>query len=269
MNNAVECAIARMWEGYSEPLSLADIAKSAILSRFHFSRVFREATGISPGRFLSAIRIYEAKRMLVSTPLSVTEISLAVGYNSLGSFTNRFTESVGVSPTRFWRIWRGGLRDVREQPAGSSALHGTVAGLVEMPPGYATARVYLGAFRTPIIQCQPLSCATIEAEPGAATPFRLELVPPGEWFVRAVAVADSAEPEPWGRRTLLVGGRNPVTVIAGARSQIDVALRPRRSTDLPILYAVPDLEPGDITCAAEPALPAAAFAARASSRRAS
>src|SRR5260370_23685096 len=109
MNSAVERAIASIWERYNEPLSLAEIAKSAILSRFHFSRVFREATGVSPGRFLSAVRIYEAKRMLVSTSLSVTEISLAVGYNSLGPFTNPFTDIVGVSPTRPRPLWRAGV----------------------------------------------------------------------------------------------------------------------------------------------------------------
>src|SRR5215475_14067739 len=110
MFSPVESAISRMWESYGEPLSLSDIAKSAILSRFHFCRVFREATGVSPGRFLSPVRIYQAKRLLVSTSLSVTDISLAVGYNSLGSFTNRFTESVGASPTRFRRMWGEGIR---------------------------------------------------------------------------------------------------------------------------------------------------------------
>jgi AraC family transcriptional regulator len=249
MNSAVECAIARMWEGYSEPLSLADIAKSAILSRFHFSRVFREATGVSPGRFLSAVRIYEAKRMLASTPLSVTDISLAVGYNSLGSFTNRFTESVGLSPTRFRRMWRSGMRAAPGQAPRPSALDGAVTGSVCLPAGYAKARVYLGAFKTPIVQCQPLSSAVVEPVRDRSASFRLANVPPGEWFISAVAVADSADLEPWTCRTLLVGGQNSVTVTAGAVSKTDVMLRPRRPTDLPILFAVPDLEPRATACA--------------------
>src|SRR5712671_1010922 len=103
MNSAVERAIKCIWERYDEPLSLADIACSAILSRFHFSRIFKDATGVSPGRFLSAVRIYQAKRMLLNTRMNVTDISFAVGYNSLGSFTNHFTASVGVSPGRFRR----------------------------------------------------------------------------------------------------------------------------------------------------------------------
>ncbi len=253
MDSPVESAIARMWESYSEPLSLTDIAKSAILSRFHFSRVFRGATGVSPGRFLSAIRIYQAKRMLVSTTLSVTDISLAVGYNSLGSFTNRFTESVGVSPTRFRRLWGAGVPELPGPVPDPSSQPGAVVGTIALPPGYASARVYIGAFTTPIIQCQPLARAIVQVAPGPAAPYLLSGVQPGEWFVRAVAVADSADPEPWTRRSLLIGGQGSVTVTAGAVSETDVTLRPRCFTDLPILYAVPDLDP--VGMPGEPAEP--------------
>lgn len=255
MYSPVDNAIARMWEGYSEPLSLADIAKSAILSRFHFCRVFREATGVTPGRFLSAVRIYQAKRMLVSTSLSVTEISLAVGYNSLGSFTNRFTESVGASPSRFRRIWRQGIAEpCRPVPAPS----GTVAGHVTLPDEFAAARVFIGAFGTPIVQRRPPAWTIVDARPGDPVPYRLPAVPAGEWFIRAVATADSAEREPWTRRSLLVGGQGSVVVTEGLMVSTDLGLRPRRPADLPILFAVPDLErhdighPGDPAAAARP-----------------
>ena len=145
MFSPVESAIASIWESYGEPLSLSDIAKSAILSRFHFCRVFTEATGVSPGRYLSAVRIYQAKRLLVSTSLSVTDISLAIGYNSLGSFTNRFTESVGASPTRFRRMWGEGIHadpdpaPVEQAPA-SSWPNGTVTD--PCPPTSRDLRVH-------------------------------------------------------------------------------------------------------------------------------
>jgi AraC family transcriptional regulator len=249
MNNAVECAIVRMWEGYSEPLSLADIAKSAILSRFHFSRVFRAATGVSPGRFLSAVRIYEAKRMLASTTLSVTEISLAVGYNSLGSFTNRFTDSVGVSPSRFRRMWQHAgpalpLRAAQPVPD-APAEGGRVTGSVELPPGYARARVYVGAFSTPIVQCQPPSWTMVTVYPGAPVSYQLADVPAGEWHIRAVAVADSDDPEPWTRRSLMLGGHGSITMTAEGDIESTVVLRPRCRTDLPILLAIPELNPAE------------------------
>lgn len=256
MKSPIELAIVHMRESYSEPLSLADIARSAMLSRFHFSRVFREATGVSPGRFLSAVRIYEAKRMLASTSLSVTDISLAVGYNSLGSFTNRFTESVGLSPSRFRRLWHSPVRSAPEpSPSRRAALaqpapqpQGCVAGRVELPSRYSAAWVYLGAFTTPIVQGRPAASVILQACPGRPTSYRLAGIPAGEWYIRAVAVADSSEPEPWTHRSLLVGGHGSVTVTPGAVSPAVVALRPRRLTDLPILFAVPDLEPVGAEC---------------------
>lgn len=247
MFSPVESAIARIWESYGEPLSLSDIAKSAILSRFHFCRVFTEATGVSPGRYLSAVRIYQAKRLLASTSLSVTEISLVIGYNSLGSFTNRFTQSVGASPTRYRRMWAEGIHaDAGPAPAervpARSSSTGTVTGLVDLPPDYEASRVYLGAFETPIVQRKPSSWTIVDVRSACPASYQLANIPPGEWFIRAVAESDSADPEPWTRRSLLVGGQGSVTVTAGAVSEIDITLRPRRQTDLPILFAVPGLE---------------------------
>ncbi len=241
MNSPVESAIAHMWERYSEPLSLADIARSAILSRFHFCRVFREATGVSPGRFLSAVRIWQARRLLASTTMSVTEISLAVGYNSLGSFTNHFTDSVGISPSRFRRIWAEGIREVPAPAAADDAGAGTVAGLVELPPGYASARVYVGVFPTPLIQRRPFAWDIIDVTADSPASYSLGNIPPGSWYVKAVAEADSSDPEPWTRRSLLVGGQGLVAVTAGSVSHMDIMLRARRPTDLPILFAVPNL----------------------------
>ena len=258
MFSPVESAIARIWESYGEPLSLSDIAKSAILSRFHFCRVFRQATGVSPGRFLSAVRIYQAKRLLVSTSLSVTDISLAVGYNSLGSFTNRFTDSVGASPTRFRRMWGEGIHVDRDPAPAAQAPDpqspcGIVTGVLDLPPEYASARVYLGAFETPIIQRRPMSWMILDTRSASPDSYQLGNIPPGEWFIRAVAEADSADPEPWTRRSLLVGGQGSVTVTASAVSKVDIALRPRCPTDLPILFAVPDLERQELLRADGPA----------------
>lgn len=263
MNNAVERAIGFICERYSEPLSLADIADSAILSRFHFCRIFRDATGVTPGRFLSAIRIYQAKRMLLNTGMNVTDIAFAVGYNSLGSFSNHFTDSVGVSPGRFRRISRSeGFKTPR--PPRASSSQATVTGQITLPRGYARARVYVGAFDTPIVQRQPASSTTVDA-PASDQPssYRLEEVPTGKWFVRAVAVADNADPEPWTRRTLLVGGTGQVSVASGAAISAGFELRHRLPTDLPILLALPNLDSEFQGAASYPA----EFAAAASAMR--
>src|SRR5207237_652416 len=80
---------------------LAELADSACMSAFHFSRVFSAVTGISPARFLAALRMAAAKRLLLASERRITEICMDVGYNSLGTFTTLFNEFVGIAPTRF------------------------------------------------------------------------------------------------------------------------------------------------------------------------
>jgi AraC family transcriptional regulator len=243
MNTAVEQAIRFMCESYEEPLSLGDIADKAIMSRFHFCRLFKQHTGVTPGRFLSAVRIYQAKRMLLTTSMSITEIAFAVGYNSLGSFSNHFADSVGVSPGRFRRIVRDGDFQPGDRSAYPCLADGCVSGEITFPDGYRQGRVYVGAFDSPIVQRRPARAALLDLD-AMDTPaaFRLERVPVGTWFISAVAVADTTDPEPWTRTTLLIGGFEPVEVTAGAELAANVAMRPRCPTDLPILLALPDLE---------------------------
>jgi hypothetical protein len=121
-----------------------------------------------------------------------------------------------------------------------------VTGAVSLPAEYRPARVYVGVFQTPIIQGRPLSWTIVQTNQGEPARYSLTGVPPGEWFVRAVTAADSTDPEPWTRRCLLVGGQGPVLVSDSAATIIDIVMRPRLRTDLPILFAVPDLEPHDI-----------------------
>jgi AraC-like DNA-binding protein len=243
MNDAVERAIKCIWDRYGEPLTLSDIAQSAILSKFHFCRVFSEETGVSPGRFLSAVRIYQAKRLLVTTPMHVTDIAFAVGYNSLGSFCNHFADSVGIAPGRFRRVSLDGGFEPPEPSPIPSIHRGAVSGTISLPEDYAAARVYVGAFPTAIVQRRPASASVVDIDAlGRARPYRLEGLPPGFWFIHAVGVADSVDPEPWTRRALVIGSHARIPVKGGAATRAALSLRPRRPTDLPILLAFPDLE---------------------------
>src|SRR6266705_3561585 len=95
---AVERAIQAMHTHLHEVLTLEDLASVACLSPSHFHRVFCRLIGIPPGEFLSALRFQAARRLLLTTSLSVTDICFEVVYNSVGSFTSRFTQLVGLSP---------------------------------------------------------------------------------------------------------------------------------------------------------------------------
>jgi AraC-like DNA-binding protein len=88
---------------FAEPLDLGDLAAAAGFSRYHFARSFKEAFGETPGAYLSRRRVERAKDLLRSANLTVTEICMVVGFSSLGSFSSRFTELVGMSPSTYRR----------------------------------------------------------------------------------------------------------------------------------------------------------------------
>jgi AraC-like DNA-binding protein len=86
---------------YSEPLDVDDLARAAGLSRAHFSREFQRAFGESPHAYLLTRRLERAAALLRSTDHSVLDICLAVGLQSVGSFTTTFTRTYGLSPTAY------------------------------------------------------------------------------------------------------------------------------------------------------------------------
>src|SRR5919107_6035649 len=88
---------------YAEPLDVAAIAHAAHASPAHFSRSFKAAFGETPHQYLLTRRIERAKHLLSYTSLSVTEVSLEVGCQSLGSFSAAFRRLVGASPRSYPR----------------------------------------------------------------------------------------------------------------------------------------------------------------------
>lgn len=90
-------------ENALEPVSLADAARFAGYSPFHFQRRFIEVFGESPQEMRTRIRLEEAKRLLRVSQLSVTEICYEIGYGSLGSFSSMFTDRTGCAPSEFRR----------------------------------------------------------------------------------------------------------------------------------------------------------------------
>ena len=88
---------------YAQPLNVDALARDAHMSAGHFSRAFRQAYGESPYSYLMTRRIERAMALLRSGDLSVTEVSIEVGSASLGTFSSRFTELVGMPPSAYRR----------------------------------------------------------------------------------------------------------------------------------------------------------------------
>jgi AraC-like DNA-binding protein len=88
---------------YAQPLDVEELARGAHMSAGHFSREFRRAYGESPYSYLMTRRIERAMALLRCGDLNVTEVCFAVGCSSLGTFSSRFTELVGMSPSAYRR----------------------------------------------------------------------------------------------------------------------------------------------------------------------
>lgn len=90
---------------FAEPLTLDQLAAVAMLSKYHFLRLFKVVYGQTPAAYLSERRVERAQDLLRSTNLTVTEVCHAVGFSSLGSFSSRFAEISGETPSAFQARW--------------------------------------------------------------------------------------------------------------------------------------------------------------------
>lgn len=230
-----------------EALTVRDLAGFAYLSPFHFIRVFRQITGSAPADFRAALRLEAAKRLLLTTPLDVMEVCQAVGYQSLGTFTTRFTQLVGLPPGRL-RERALALDIPRAAPfetehAGTATetgavIRGSITG-VDVVPG----PLFVGLFPDPIAQGHPIAGALLPA-PG---PYVLTGVPDGCYYLWAAALPWSGSPLayllPDDDARLRIGrSAGPLSVRRGQVSgERDLALRPRQPTDPPLVVALPAL----------------------------
>ena len=261
MRSDIEAVVGYMYERYSEPISLADMAGVARLSQFHFSRTFLTATGVTPGRFLSAVRLDQAKTLLLSTTDTVTDISYRVGYNSVGTFTTRFTRSVGIPPVQYRRT-SGQINGIPGLDRAASTTcpqmtidsfgsrggrwlgspsAGAVDGRLSVPYGQQPIRVYVGIFDNAIAQGQLVAGAVLEGSTG----FKLPSVPEGEWYALAVGAVGTPVSQ-WTRGPVtsawMVAREGPVKVIGGQELELHLTMRKARPTDPPILLALPKLD---------------------------
>ena len=91
----------RIDRDYREEIGIAALAGGAGYSREHFIRAFRAAYGETPGRYRTRRRVERARELLRSVNLTVTEVCYLVGFSSVGTFSTRFSELTGMSPTRY------------------------------------------------------------------------------------------------------------------------------------------------------------------------
>ncbi len=241
---AVERAIQTMQTHLHELLTLEDLASVACLSPSHFHRVFCRLIGIPPGEFLAALRFQMARRLLLTTSLSVTDICFEVGYTSTGSFTSRFTHLVGLSP----RLLRQRAHTFEPPPAEPVECCPTTSSCLPMKhalqgwisaPATFRGTIYVGLFNGPIPQGRPVRCTTLSS-PGW---YRLHDVPDGVYHLRAAAFPVAADLHSSllpGEKLLLGNNASPLVIRHGQVSgDPDLVLHPPQLTDPPLVMGLP------------------------------
>jgi AraC family transcriptional regulator len=254
---AVLQAVATIHERYAEQLTLERLASEVYASPLDFGRMFAGETGLTPSQFLTAMRLFEAKRLLLTTPLSIAEIVRAVGYAGVDSFTSHFSKLVGMSPSQYRdpavgemlvavapRLSRmPSVQDLSRpgSACGSGAGSGSVTARVSLPRTVSTAKVLVGLFAEPVPQSGPIVFAGLP-EVRSGDRVTLPEVPPGRWYLIAVAEhgdIDHSGSEQDAPAQLSVGIRfAPITMSPHGHAIVLAGLRTPRPTDAPVAFTL-------------------------------
>jgi AraC-like DNA-binding protein len=244
---AIERVVDTIQHRLDEPMTLRQMARIALMSPYHFNRVFRGMTGLPPRRFLTALRIEAAKRLLLQTDMSVTSVCFEVGYESLGSFITRFSQQVGTSPRALRQLARetttwvapGAASTASDHPgwpghADEEGVRGRIVA-AEDRPGF----VFFGLFAGDAPHGRPIRCGCRRG-PGE---FVLNPVPDGRWHLFAASFPDTTGLTkyllPDMGETFVAEGAEPVCVVEGrCDTWCELTLRRARPTDPPILAAL-------------------------------
>lgn len=242
---SVERVIAAMRSQLDQPMTLQQMARIGYASPYHFNRTFRQITGVPPSQFLYALRLDAAKRMLTETQKKVIDICYEVGYRSVGTFTRRFADVLGVSPVRFRK-----LTDSRAIPLpypqmdgqmdGSTSRHTlpgpAVTGYIAAPSHFRGV-VAVGLFTTRIPQGKPVSCSLIK-DGGV---YHLEGAPEGDFYLFAVGLKDPADASVYFNygAAMRAGGQHVRITRNSIQGLTSLQLRPPSPFDPPLLLMLP------------------------------
>jgi AraC family transcriptional regulator len=235
----------------SASFTLDQFAEIASFSAYHFARLFRQVVGIPPGEFHAALRYQYAKHLLLKTDLSITDICFEVGYDSLGTFSARFKQLVGLGPATF-----RALPDVLNELDGAdrridpvlppgmhagmtTAISGYFANAHELPGMW---RAYVGLFPAFIARNRPV--AGIRIRPHEL--FFIHGAPKGTYRLLSaiVPMGGDAVDRLLPSDTMRVAAANgPIEVgDRGVAPMVRLTIREVSPHDPPVLIALPALD---------------------------
>ncbi|RDU37141.1 AraC family transcriptional regulator [Neobacillus piezotolerans] len=230
-----------------DEITLDKLASHVAYSPFHFSRIFKQETGLPPLYFVSSMRLQRAKELLLNTNMCVRDIALEIGQQSLGTFTTRFTNSVGVTPANFRNTQEEAetLLNSLQQLGGTTGFQHSAKNPLSVKGTVFTDEefegvILVGLFPKPIPEGMPLY-GTLLFSLGE---FQFKNVKPGLYYLFATSVS-------WGMnaRSVLIPHttlryKPTGSIQVNGNEQVphqDLHLRAAQLDDPPILISIPRL----------------------------
>ncbi|MGV3466374.1 MAG: helix-turn-helix transcriptional regulator [Heyndrickxia sp.] len=242
---AVNISINYMKENIDTEITSEQLAYLVGYSPYHFSRIFKDITGVSPRHYLSALRIEAGKEMLISskTP-SILKILLSIGFRSLGTFGSKFKQFVGLSPRQF-QLNASELHNfVNQYRDKSSPLHlastpPVLSCHLEVPPTFK-GLIFVGLFPRAIPDQKPIIGTAFTQ---SQTSCIFSDVPPGIYYVLVAALKWSLNPRDYFLLNRALRGKydQPVKITETTDAEVKIRLRDPLPTDPPILVNLPQL----------------------------
>lgn len=243
-DKAIQNSILFIKQNLDKELSLTALANQAAYSPYHFSRMFKKQVGVPPKYFISSMRLQLAKKLLLDTAFPIRDIGLEIGQQSLGTFTTRFTKSIGMTPASFRatrqhsEAYMTDLRQNRMQyPTMNASPFQQLSGSIQTEETF-NGIILAGLFPKPIPEGLPVR-GTLLMESDS---FHLTNIPVGTYFLMATAISWEMDSQ-----TILIPhetlrARHPYPIcIDGKRSlpETHLIMRKPEITDPPILISLP------------------------------
>lgn len=243
---AIERVINYMNHSILEPLSLPFLADIAGYSPYHFSRIFKRHIGTSPVHYFNSLRFQMSKELLLKTDLTIRDISLDIGQQSLGTFTKTFTERVGLTPSAFrasafhYDALAKSIQKIQVQDTWSSKNTGSIiSGVVTGPALSKEDIVLIGLFPKLVPEGMPVQIQLVDR----SGLFQFSDIPIGVYYLKVVAIRQDMNALDVLIPQKTMGDKISKAFVVRQPFQrwegVQLHLQSRKTVDLPILISLP------------------------------
>lgn len=237
-------AIEYMKHHLDEDITSESLAQYVGYSPFHFSRMFKDVTGVSPRLYLSALRIEAGKQILIDSSDSILKTLLNVGFRSVGTFSSKFKQFVGLPPKQFQRNIHSlhtylNEYDFSKELEPLEVLAPSVTCHIIKPQQFK-GMIFVGLFPRAIPDQAPIVGTAIHHKKTSCT---FSKVPLGTYYLLTAAIPRSINPRTYFVLDEAYRGRveQPILIEKNTMIDVEVTLREPLPYDPPILINLPKL----------------------------